>query len=75
MVGGLALVLGIVAIIGGIFAITRQVWGLALADAMCALFPPRVSVLGILAIVFVAPSKSEFDKKRGATLQTKSPPS
>ena len=62
-----SIVLGLIAIVGGIFAIRRQVWGLALAGAICALFPhhPYGSliwspVLGILAIVFVALSKNEF---------------
>jgi len=61
-IGVLLLVIGIVAIIGGIFAIRRHVWGLALAGAICALFPPHVAVLGILAIIFVALSKGEFDQ-------------
>jgi hypothetical protein len=61
-IGVLLLVLGIVAIIGGIFAIRRHAWGLALAGAICALFPPQVVVLGILAIIFVALSKGEFDQ-------------
>jgi hypothetical protein len=65
VVGVIALALGIVAILGGIYAIRRQVWGLALAGAICALFPPHVSVLGILALVFVALSKSEFTKSSG----------
>ncbi|MCX6003982.1 MAG: hypothetical protein NTX46_06230 [Chloroflexi bacterium] len=60
VVGVLALILGIVAIIGGVFAIKRKVWGLALAGAICALFPPHVCILGILAIIFVALSKEEF---------------
>ena len=58
---------GLIAIVGGIFAIRRQVWGLALAGAICALFPSHPyghewwsPVLGILAIVFVALSKNEF---------------
>jgi len=59
-IGILAIVLGIIAIVGGIFGIRRQIWGLALAGAICALFPPHVSVLGILAIIFVALSKDEF---------------
>lgn len=62
IVAVLSLVLGIVAIIGGIFALRRRVWGLALAGAICALFPPHVSVLGILAIIFVTLSRSEFDQ-------------
>ena len=60
--GVLLLVLGIVAIIGGIFSIRRNVWGLALAGAICVLFPPHVAVMGILAIIFVALSKGEFDQ-------------
>jgi hypothetical protein len=70
VVGGIALALGIVAILGGTFAIRRQVWGLALAGAICALFPPHVFVLGILAIIFVVLSKDEFSSSA-----TKSPSS
>jgi uncharacterized membrane protein YidH (DUF202 family) len=54
------IVLGIVAIVGGVCAISRQMWGLALAGAICALFPPSLCVLGILAIVFVVRAKKEF---------------
>ena len=49
----LLLLLGIVAIIGGVFALKRKVWGLALTGAICALFN-WAGVLGILAIIFVA---------------------
>jgi hypothetical protein len=59
--------LGLIAIVGGIFAIRRKVWGLALAGAICAIVPPHpwgyltwTPVLGILAVVFVALSKNEF---------------
>lgn len=55
------MVIGVVAIVGGIFAIRRRVWGLALAGAICALFPPHIGVLGVLSIIFVALSKKEFD--------------
>jgi len=54
------IVLGIVSLVGGIFAIQRRIWGMALAGAICALFPPPVIILGILAIVFVALGKGEF---------------
>jgi hypothetical protein len=55
------IILGIVSIIGGIFAIRRRVWGMALAGAICALFPPpTVTVLGILSIIFIALSQAEF---------------
>ena len=65
-VGMIFLALGVVAIIGGIFAIRRRVWGLALAGAICALFPtPSIAsilniVFGILAIIFLALSRNEF---------------
>lgn len=73
VVGTIALILGIVAITGGIFAIKRKVWGLALAGAICALFPPHVCVLGILAIIFVALSKSEFSSPAVKSLPNQQP--
>jgi len=62
--GGIAtpmLLLGAMAIIGGTYAIRRRLWPLALAGAICALFPPQVGILGILAIVFVVLGKDEFN--------------
>jgi uncharacterized protein (DUF697 family) len=56
------LVLGFIAIAGGIFAIVRKAWGFALTGAICAIFSPGL-VLGILATVFVSISKNEFDAK------------
>ena len=63
------IMLGLIAIVGGIFAIRRRVWGLALAGAICAIVPPHpwgfliwTPVLGILAVVFVVSSKSEFSR-------------
>ena len=60
-IGAPLIVIGIVAIVGGVFALRRRIWGLALAGAICALFPPPVAILGILAIIFVAMGKREFD--------------
>jgi len=54
------IVIGIVSIVGGSFAIRRRIWGLALAGAICALFPPPVIILGILSIIFIALSQKEF---------------
>lgn len=54
------LVLSAVAIVGGVYALKRKVWGLALAGAICALLIPPTFVLGILAIIFVAMGKDEF---------------
>ena len=53
------LILGIVAIVGGICALRRKVWGLALAGSICALFPWWI--LGIPAIIFVVMGKGEFE--------------
>jgi hypothetical protein len=53
-------VIGVVAIVGGAYALKRRVWGLALAGAICALFGPW-GILGILAIIFVALGKAEFE--------------
>jgi hypothetical protein len=53
--------LGIVAVIGGVYAIRRRVFGLALAGAICGLIP--LNPLGLLAVIFIAVSKREFRAK------------
>jgi hypothetical protein len=58
IVGALLLVLGIIAIVGGISAIRRRSYGLSLAGAICALIP--LNILGLLAVIFVALGKREF---------------
>jgi len=58
IVAGALLVLGIIAIVGGISALRRKRFGLCLAGAICAL--PSV-ILGIPAIVFMSLSKKEFE--------------
>jgi len=55
---GIQLVFGIMAIGGGICALTRKFWGFALVGSICSficLWP-----LGLLAIIFTAVSKKEF---------------
>jgi hypothetical protein len=52
------LAVGTVAIIGGIYASKRRIWGLALAGSICSLI---VWFLGIPAIVFTALGKSHFE--------------
>ncbi len=56
------IILSIIAIVGGIYALRRSVWGLALAGAICAFFvlPLLGWILAILAIIFVALGKREF---------------
>lgn len=55
------IIVGAVAIIGGAYALKRKLWPLALAGAICALFPPQSGILGVLAIVFVVLGKDEFE--------------
>jgi hypothetical protein len=50
--------LGAVAIVGGIYAIKRRLWGFALAGAILATICS--TPLGVLAIIFVTMSKREF---------------
>ena len=47
-------------LLGGIYAIQRKAWGLALAGSIFAILP--VVPLGILSTVLVALSKDEFEK-------------
>jgi hypothetical protein len=58
--GIIALLMGIMSIIGGVFALMRKAWGAALAGAITALYP--YGIFGILAIIFIALSKGEFSK-------------
>ena len=62
IVGWPSLVLGILAIVGGVFAVQRRRWGFALAGGICALLVPPPFILGILAVVFVALSRDEFSR-------------
>jgi hypothetical protein len=53
------IIINAVAIIGGIYALQRKIWGLALTGAICAILPAQV--FGIIAVVFIAVSKKEFE--------------
>ncbi len=69
-----SIILGIIAIVGGIYALRRRVWGLALAGSIALvgfvgfrilrIFPiePLVGfgIVGILSIIFVSLGKREF---------------
>jgi hypothetical protein len=59
LIGILLIVLGVIAIVGGICALRRRIWGLALAGSICAL--PTGLILGILAVIFVISGKREFE--------------
>ena len=58
------LVLGIIAIVGGISALRRKCFGLSLAGAICALPSYILGILAILAVIFVALGKREFGAER-----------
>ena len=58
IMGGLLVVLGIIAILGGIWALRRRSFGLSLAGAVCVL---PLGILGIVAIVCIALAKREFE--------------
>jgi hypothetical protein len=57
-VGGFLVVLGVIAIGGGISAIRRNSFGLSLAGAICAFIP--LNLFGLLAVIFVSLGKREF---------------
>ena len=52
-------IIAILAIVGGVYALKRKIWGLALAGSIAAFFPSWP--LGIAAIVFTILSKNEFE--------------
>ena len=55
----LSLIIAILALVGGIFAVQRKAWGWALAGSIAAIlaFLP----LGIAAVILTAQSKNEFE--------------
>ncbi|HXZ30358.1 MAG TPA: hypothetical protein VEG43_04265, partial [Dehalococcoidia bacterium] len=65
LLGAPFIILSIVAIVGGVFAIRKRVWGLALAAAICGFvvglpFIAPAILLGIPAIVFTVLGKRQF---------------
>ena len=52
--------LGILAILGGIYALKRKVWGLALAGSIAAIFGSFP--LGVASLVLILLSKNEFEQ-------------
>jgi hypothetical protein len=58
MLGLIAALPGMVAVIGGISALKRRHWGLALSGSICACL--YFNVLGIPALVLLILSKNEF---------------
>jgi hypothetical protein len=57
--GIIGVVLSIIALLGGIFAIKRQKYGLALVGGICSLLVGYF-ILGLIGLILVAISKDEF---------------
>ena len=55
----LLLIISILAIVGGVYAVRRKNWGMALTGSIAALL--CATPLGIAAIVLVALSKKDFE--------------
>jgi len=61
VVAALLLVLGVLSIMGGVYALQRRAWGLSLTGSISSvLYSP---LLGIPAIIFVVLARREFDIK------------
>jgi len=58
IVGAIFVVLGILAIAGGVSAVRRRSFSLALAGAICTL--PSI-IFGILALIFISLAREEFE--------------
>lgn len=59
-VASIALVLSLLVLISGIYALERRYWGLSLAGSIVAAI--TAGALGIAALVLIALSKDEFDR-------------
>jgi len=59
IVGSVSIIFGVIAVVGGVYALQRKVWVLALAGSIFAFSCCRP--LGIATIVLTALSKHEFE--------------
>lgn len=50
---------GVLSILGGVYAIERKKWGLALTGSILAFFP--YCILGLVSVVLIALAKDEFE--------------
>ena len=59
VIGGFCILFGILALVGGIYAVRKKLWGLALAGSIGGIF--TFFPVGIVAVIFTAMAKAEFD--------------
>jgi hypothetical protein len=55
-------VTGVLALVGGIFALQRKRWGLALAGSIAAFLP--FGILGVIATIFTSLSRGDFEDQK-----------
>jgi hypothetical protein len=58
------LIFSLLALIGGIFALRKKVWGLALAGSIASILLGWAFALGVTSVIFIALSKNEFNHPR-----------
>jgi len=61
----------VTSIVGGIFAVQRKYWGLALAGSITAFCP--IWIFGLMATIFTAISKDEFKPESKTAVQVEKP--
>jgi len=59
VVGVLLLILGVLAVVGGVYTLQRKNFGLSLAGAIAALLP--FNLLGLASVILVALSRKEIE--------------
>lgn len=63
------IIMGIVAVVGGIFALRQRVWYLAIVGAICAM--PCMPVLGTLSVIFISLADEEFPARTKPAVESK----
>lgn len=58
-IGVILIILGVLAIVGGVYALQRKNFGLSLTGAIAALLP--FNLLGLAAVILMALSRREFE--------------
>jgi hypothetical protein len=68
-------IISLMALIGGIFALRKKVWGLALAGSICSILTIWAWPLGVASVIFISLSKPAFDHSKSIFPGSIIPPS
>jgi hypothetical protein len=68
-------IISLLAIIGGIFALKKKVWGMALAGSICSILTIWGWFMGVASVIFVSLSRCEFTQSRSMFPASVIPPS